>query len=163
MCPEAKHLPQGNGRVAVSLPRKRSFSSHDSRTGHLRNDLDARRNGSHIRTASASAGGSPLLIEGRLAEGHAAAVAAIGRLGVAGAMVPEPAWFLYRFVRKEAVLSSQIEGKQATLCDVASFEATSGSDTRPTIGPLWCRSGCSGQRGQRRQVMRRSGGKGDLY
>lgn len=30
-----------------------------------------------------------LLINGPLAEGHAAAVAAIGRLGVAGAMVPE--------------------------------------------------------------------------
>lgn len=73
--------------------------------------------------------GPPLLIEGPLAEGHAAAVAAIGRLGVAGAMVPEPGWFLYGFVRKEAVLSSQIEGTQATLRDVATFEATSGSDT----------------------------------
>ena len=73
--------------------------------------------------------GPPLLIEGRLAERHAAAVAAIGRLGVAGAMVPEPGWFLYGFVRKEAVLSSQIEGTQATLRDVATFEATSGSDT----------------------------------
>jgi hypothetical protein len=48
-------------------------------------------------------------IEGTLAERHAAALAAIGRLGVAGAMVPEPGWFLYGFVRKEAVLSSQIE------------------------------------------------------
>ena len=73
--------------------------------------------------------GPPLLLEGRLAERHAAAVAAIGRLGVAGAMVPEPGWFLYGFVRKEAVLSSQIEGTQATLRDVATFEATSGSDT----------------------------------
>ena len=72
--------------------------------------------------------GPPLLIEGRLAEGHAAAVAAIGRLGVAGAMVPEPGWFLYGFVRNEAVLSSQIEGTQATLRDVATFEATSGGD-----------------------------------
>jgi Fic family protein len=71
----------------------------------------------------------PLLIEGSLAERHAAAVAAIGRLGVAGAMVPEPGWFLYGFVRKEAVLSSQIEGTQATLRDVATFEATAGSET----------------------------------
>ena len=68
-------------------------------------------------------------IEGTLAERHAAALAAIGRLGVAGAMVPEPGWFLYGFVRKEAVLSSQIEGTQATLRDVATFEATCGSDT----------------------------------
>jgi Fic family protein len=71
--------------------------------------------------------GPAVVIEGALAERHAAAVAAIGRLGVAGAMVPEPGWFLYGFVRKEAVLSSQIEGIQATLRDVATFEATSGS------------------------------------
>ena len=70
----------------------------------------------------------PLAIEGELAERHAAAIAAIGRLRVAGAMVPEPRWFLYGFVRKEAVLSSQIEGTQATLRDVATFEATSTSD-----------------------------------
>lgn len=70
----------------------------------------------------------PLAIEGDLAERHAAAVAAIGRLRVAGAMVPDPGWFLYGFVRKEAVLSSQIEGTQATLRDIATFEATSSSD-----------------------------------
>lgn len=72
--------------------------------------------------------GPPLAIDGILADRHAAAVAAIGRLSVAGAMVPEPGWFLYGFVRKEAVLSSQIEGTQATLRDVAAFEATSKSD-----------------------------------
>ena len=70
----------------------------------------------------------PLAIVGGLAERHAAAVAAIGRLQVAGAMVPDPGWFLYGFVRKEAVLSSQIEGTQATLRDVATFEATSSAD-----------------------------------
>lgn len=67
----------------------------------------------------------PLAIEGDLADRHAAAVTSIGRLRVAGAMVPDPGWFLYGFVRKEAVLSSQIEGTQATLRDVATFEATS--------------------------------------
>ena len=55
---------------------------------------------------------------------HADAVAAVGRLNVAGAMVPSHDWFLYGFVRKEAVISSQIEGTQATLEDVVSFEAT---------------------------------------
>lgn len=70
----------------------------------------------------------PLVIEGELAERHAAALAAVGRLRVAGAMVPDPGWFLYGFVRKEAVLSSQIEGTQATLRDVATFEATSSAD-----------------------------------
>lgn len=70
----------------------------------------------------------PLAIEGDLADRHAAAVTSIGRLRVAGAMVPDPGWFLYGFVRKEAVLSSQIEGTQATLRDVATFEATSTTD-----------------------------------
>jgi Fic family protein len=65
-----------------------------------------------------------LLIEGELADLHAEALTAIGRLGVAGAMVPSANWFLYGFVRKEAVISSQIEGTQATLMDVLAYEAT---------------------------------------
>jgi Fic family protein len=38
-------------------------------------------------------------------------------------MVPSLDWFIYAFVRKEAVLSSQIEGTQATLVDLLTFEA----------------------------------------
>jgi Fic family protein len=38
-------------------------------------------------------------------------------------MVPSVNWFLYSFVRKEAVISSQIEGTQATLLDLLTFEA----------------------------------------
>jgi Fic family protein len=38
-------------------------------------------------------------------------------------MVPSVGWFLYSFVRKEAVISSQIEGTQATLIDLFAFEA----------------------------------------
>lgn len=78
----------------------------------------------------------PLVIEGVLAELHAAALAAIGRLRVAGAMVPDPGWFLYGFVRKEAVLSSQIEGTQATLRDVATFEATSSADEAADVAEV---------------------------
>lgn len=59
---------------------------------------------------------------------HATAVAEIGRLAVAGMMVPSADWFLYGFVRKEAVISSQIEGTQATLKDVLTFEVTQKSD-----------------------------------
>jgi len=66
----------------------------------------------------------PLRIEGELAGLHGEALAAIGRLGVAGTMVPSANWFLYGFVRKEAVISSQIEGTQATLMDVLAYEAT---------------------------------------
>lgn len=78
----------------------------------------------------------PLVIEGALAELHSAALAAVGRLRVAGAMVPDPGWFLYGFVRKEAVLSSQIEGTQATLRDVATFEATSTADAPADVAEV---------------------------
>ncbi|MFH1709417.1 MAG: Fic/DOC family N-terminal domain-containing protein [Planctomycetota bacterium] len=64
----------------------------------------------------------PLVIEGHLAGLHAQALTALERL--AGAMVPSAEWFLYGFVRKEAVISSQIEGTQATLMDVLTYEAT---------------------------------------
>ncbi len=69
-------------------------------------------------------GKPPLLIEGELARLHAEALAAVGQLAVAGAMVPSENWFLYGFIRKEAVISSQIEGTQATLMDVVTYEAT---------------------------------------
>src|SRR4029434_5188734 len=48
---------------------------------------------------------------------------ALGRLELAGEMVPSLDWFIYAFVRKEAVLSSQIEGTQATLVDLFEYEA----------------------------------------
>jgi Fic family protein len=38
-------------------------------------------------------------------------------------MVPSVDWFLYAFVRKEAVLTSQIEGTRATLVDLLTAEA----------------------------------------
>ncbi len=66
----------------------------------------------------------PLAINAGLVERLTAASAALDRLALAGAMVPSADWFLYGFVRKEAVLSSQIEGTQATLQDVLTYEAT---------------------------------------
>jgi Fic family protein len=49
---------------------------------------------------------------------------ALARLDLAGEMVPSLDWFIYAFVRKEAVVSSQIEGTEATLDDLLTFEAT---------------------------------------
>ena len=47
---------------------------------------------------------------------------ALGRLdGVAG-VLPDPHLFLYSYVRKEAVLSSQIEGTKSSLSDLLLFE-----------------------------------------
>lgn len=65
-----------------------------------------------------------LRIDGRLSQLLADANAAIGKLAVAADIVPSPDWFLYGFVRKEAVVTSQIEGTQATLQEVLEFEAT---------------------------------------
>lgn len=72
--------------------------------------------------------GPPLVFGDRLAALHAGALGAIERLTVAGAVVPSADWFLYGFVRKEAVISSRIEGTQATLRDVVIFEATRQAD-----------------------------------
>ena len=59
---------------------------------------------------------------------HAEALTGLARLEVAGRMVPSSGWFLYGFVRKEAVITSQIEGTQATLREVVTFEATKESN-----------------------------------
>lgn len=47
---------------------------------------------------------------------------AIGRLDGITMMLPDKSLFLYMYVRKEAVLSSQIEGTQSTLDDLLRFE-----------------------------------------
>ncbi|HEX7376395.1 MAG TPA: Fic/DOC family N-terminal domain-containing protein, partial [Pirellulales bacterium] len=66
----------------------------------------------------------PLVLSDELRDLHGSALSAVERLAVAGVMVPNADWFLYGFVRKEAVISSQIEGTQATLQDVLTYEAT---------------------------------------
>src|SRR5579883_1190030 len=47
---------------------------------------------------------------------------ALGRLDGATGLLPNPDLFVFMYVRKEAVLSSQIEGTQASLIDVLEFE-----------------------------------------
>ncbi len=70
----------------------------------------------------------PLRLDAALGERVRAAEQALVRLELAGEMVPSLDWFIYAFVRKEAVLSSQIEGTQATLVDLLTFEALEGVD-----------------------------------
>lgn len=48
---------------------------------------------------------------------------ALGRLDGITLMLPDPQLFLYQYVRKEALLSSQIEGTQSSLSDLLLFEA----------------------------------------
>ena len=67
----------------------------------------------------------PVVVDAALEKRLRAAEQALVRLELAGEMVPSLDWFIYAFVRKEAVLSSQIEGTQATLVDLLTFEANS--------------------------------------
>jgi len=64
----------------------------------------------------------PLVFEGALQEALEPALLALGRLDAVSTLLPDPALFLYAYVRKEAVLSSQIEGTQSSLSDLLLFE-----------------------------------------
>jgi Fic family protein len=57
-------------------------------------------------------------IQGLIAQ----AMLAIGRLDGLAASLPDPSLFIYSYVRKEAVLSSQIEGTQSSFDDLLLFE-----------------------------------------
>src|SRR5207237_3971728 len=64
-----------------------------------------------------------LVIDAKLERRLRDAEQALLRLELAGEMVPSLDWFIYAFVRKEAVITSQIEGTQASLVDLLAFEA----------------------------------------
>jgi Fic family protein len=64
----------------------------------------------------------PLAFEGDLQQTLEAAVLALGRLDGVSTLLPDKSLLLYAYVRKEAVLSSQIEGTQSSLSDLLLFE-----------------------------------------
>ena len=64
----------------------------------------------------------PLVLDGALQQAAERAVLALGRLDGVSALLPDKALFLYAYVRKEAVLSSQIEGTESSLSDLLLFE-----------------------------------------
>jgi Fic family protein len=47
----------------------------------------------------------------------------VGRLDGIASVLPDPSLFLYMYIRKEALLSSQIEGTQSSLSDLLLYEA----------------------------------------
>jgi len=51
------------------------------------------------------------------------ALLALGRLDSVSTLLPDTSLFLYMYVRKEAVLSSQIEGTQSSLSDLLKYES----------------------------------------
>ncbi len=64
----------------------------------------------------------PLQANGQVRDSLDAALVALGRLDGVSSLLPDVHLFLYTYVRKEAVLSSQIEGTQSTLSDLLLFE-----------------------------------------
>jgi Fic family protein len=66
----------------------------------------------------------PLDLDGDLAPLLSRAMEQVRLLDLSGDLVPSVEWFVYAFVRKEAVLSAQIEGTQATLMDLLEVEAS---------------------------------------
>ena len=95
-------------------------------------DNDNARLGAYVQT---SAGGervaayvppplppSPPLELSRFMRIYERAVVAIGRLDGVAAILPSTPLFLYMYVRKEALLSSQIEGTLSSLSDLLLFE-----------------------------------------
>ncbi len=64
----------------------------------------------------------PLALQGPLQPLLERALLALGRLDSLATLLPDTDLFLYAYVRKEAVLSSQIEGTQSSLSDLLLFE-----------------------------------------
>lgn len=64
----------------------------------------------------------PVRLEGELRDRFDAALIALGRLDASASRLPDAPLFLYSYVRKEAVLSSQIEGTQSSLADLLLWE-----------------------------------------
>ncbi len=65
----------------------------------------------------------PVLAPACFEAGNRAAELALARLSGVSGLVPSVDWLLYSAVRKEALLTSQIEGTQATLVDLFDEEA----------------------------------------
>jgi len=64
----------------------------------------------------------PVIIDSEMIELLSRADRNLGRLDGMTLTLPNPDMFVFMYVRKEAVLSSQIEGTQASLIDVLEFE-----------------------------------------
>ncbi len=67
----------------------------------------------------------PIVMDSTLERLHGQAQLALGRLDGIVSLLPAPEQFLYAYVRKEAVASSQIEGTQSSLSDLLAYEITS--------------------------------------
>lgn len=64
----------------------------------------------------------PLEIDNKLQSRISQAMLALGRLDAISNLLPDAHLFLYSYIRKEAVMSSQIEGTQSSLSDLMLYE-----------------------------------------
>jgi Fic family protein len=74
----------------------------------------------------------PLAIDGAMQTILSKADRALGRLDGSIQILPDPDMFVFMYVRKEAVLSSQIEGTQSSLNDLLEAEAAIHDSNRPS-------------------------------
>ena len=73
----------------------------------------------------------PIDVDNEMQELLSNADRALGRLDGAVHTLPNPDWFIYMYIRKEAVLSSQIEGTQSSLNHLLEAEAQINDFNRP--------------------------------
>ena len=71
----------------------------------------------------------PVELDARLQRALEAATLALGRLDAVSTILPDETLFPYAYARREAVLSSRIEGMQSTLSDLLRFELGNVSGT----------------------------------
>lgn len=79
----------------------------------------------------------PVQLEGGLQVLHERALLACGRLDGVSTLLPDQELFLYVYMRREALLSSQIEGTQSSLSDLLLFELEEAPGFPST---MWSRS-----------------------
>lgn len=65
---------------------------------------------------------TPVRLGGPVQRALEPALLGLGRLDAVSTLLPDTTLFLYTYIRKEAVLSSQIEGTQSSLSDLMLFE-----------------------------------------
>ena len=74
----------------------------------------------------------PIAIDGAMQTALSKADRALGRLDGSIQTLPDPDMFVFMYVRKEAVLSSQIEGTQSSLNDLLAAEAAIHDTAHPS-------------------------------
>ena len=79
----------------------------------------------------------PVQIDNELLDILSHADRAVGRLDGSAETLPDSDLLVFMYIRKEAVLSSQIEGTQASLMDVLEYEAAAHESSARDVGDVF--------------------------